>query len=168
MEAGPLTFTTLVGRLGYLNMHCVEIPAAVVSHFGGTFKGRFLVTVNDRVTWQGGLMTYGNGMAYIMFSVKNMKAAGAQAGDTITVRMEKDTSPYGLPMPEELQVLLEQDYEADKRFHALTPGKQRWIITWVSTVKDSQKRIDRSVLIMTNLKSIPPGKETFRLMVGLD
>jgi hypothetical protein len=43
---------------------------------------------------------------------------------------------------------------------------QRYIIHYVASVKSSQLKIDRAFLLLTNLKKLPKGKETFRAMLG--
>ncbi|MGZ4056577.1 MAG: YdeI/OmpD-associated family protein, partial [Bacteroidia bacterium] len=60
-----------------------------------------------------------------------------------------------------------QDEEGMRRFKMLTKGKQRYIIYYVAMVKSSQKRIDRAILLITNLKKTKEGKESFREMLGL-
>jgi uncharacterized protein YdeI (YjbR/CyaY-like superfamily) len=84
------------------------------------------------------------------------------------VVLEKDESKYGMEVPPELAELLAQDPEGAARFEGLTPGKQRYIIQYVSTVKSSQLRIDRAFLLIGNLKRLPVGKESFRAMLGLE
>lgn len=69
-------------------------------------------------------------------------------------------------MPEELEALLEQDLNGARLFEALSAGKQRYIIHYVSGVKSSQKKIDRAIKLINNLKTMP---ETFdmRHLLGL-
>jgi uncharacterized protein YdeI (YjbR/CyaY-like superfamily) len=53
----------------------------------------------------------------------------------IPVRIERDHSEFGHEVPEELQVLLDQDEEGNAFFRALTPGKQRSLIYLVSVIR---------------------------------
>ena len=55
-------------------------------------------------------------------------------------------------MPAEFNEVLKQDREADKYFHALTPGKQRSILYWVGHEKDVDKRIQVSLIFIEHLK----------------
>jgi len=73
-----------------------------------------------------------------------------------------------MPVPEELEELLRQDPEGERRFEMLTPGRQRYIIHYVNQVKSSQLRINRAMLLIGNLKKQPEGKESFRAMLGLE
>jgi len=95
-----------------------------------------------------------------------MKQIGVKDGEKVDVVLEPDESKYGMAVPEELQELFKQDKEGKKRFDLLTPGRQRYIIHYVSSVKNSQKRVDRAILLIENLKKLPKGKENFRDMLG--
>lgn len=75
-----------------------------------------------------------------------------EIGESFEMVMRKDSSKYGMPMPEELDVLLEQDEMGKKAFEALTPGKRRNIIYYVSSAKTEQTRIDRSIYMLERAK----------------
>jgi uncharacterized protein YdeI (YjbR/CyaY-like superfamily) len=120
------------------------------------------------LTFQGGLMALGAGSAYISLNAARMKKLGLKPGDKVRIDLKKDESEFGMTMPDELKELLNQDPEGKRRFDKLTPGKRRYIIHYVNSVKNSQKRIDRAILLITNLKKTTEGKETFRQMLGLD
>lgn len=147
-------------------MHYLEVPQEVVQQLGGTFKARLCCTVNGSLTFQCGLVALGQGLGYISINSKRMKELGVRNGDKVTVSLVRDESNYGMEMPPELAELLQQDEEGRARFRLLTPGRQRYIIQYVSTVKNSQLRIDRAILLIENLKRLPKGKESFREMLG--
>jgi hypothetical protein len=147
-------------------MHYLEVPQKIVKQLGGKFAIRLLCTINDSLTFQCGLVPLGNGDAYISINAKRMKQLSIKFGSKVTVALKKDGSKYGMEVPEELAELLAQDKEGMKRFKLLTQGKQRYIIYYVAMVKSTQLRIDRSILLIENLKKLPVGKESFREMLG--
>jgi hypothetical protein len=149
-------------------MHYLEVPKKIVQQLGGKLNMRLLCTVNHAISFQCGLMALGEGRAYISLSSKRMKKLGVCFGDEVSVSLQADTSVYGMEMPEELSELLSQDEEGNRRFHLLTKGRQRYIIHYVSSVKSTQLRIDRAIMLIENLKRLPPGKESFRAMLGLE
>jgi hypothetical protein len=164
-----ITYKTKIYKLEHLvGMHYLEIPPDIIDKLGGTFKMRLLCTVNNKLTFQGGIMALGNESGYISINQTRLKKLGLKFKDEVTVSLKRDESEYGMDIPEELRELLEQDEEGMRRFKLLPPGKQRYIIHYVSTVKNSQKRIDRAILLITNLKKLKEGKESFRQMLGLD
>lgn len=162
-----IIYKTCISKLTHLvGMHYLEVPPEAVQQLGGKYNARVLCTVNDSLTFQGGIVALGNGCGYISMNTKRLKQLGVQAGTEVEVKLEKDESKYGMDVPGELAELLEQDPEGKARFEGLTPGRQRYIIHYVAGVKNSQFRIDRAILLIENLKRLPIGKESFREMLG--
>ena len=60
--------------------------------------------------------------------------------------------PDGLPMPDELQEVLNQDPEGDRLFHALTAGKQRSLLYLIGKINDIDKRIHQALIVVDHLK----------------
>lgn len=165
----PITYKTKIYKLErLLGMHYLEVPPDIIDQLGGKLKIRLICTVNDKISFQCGLMALGNGSAYISINNARLKKLGLKFKDTATVSLKKDDSEYGMEMPEELKELLKQDEEGQRRFNLLTAGFQRYIIYYVAGVKNTQKRVDRAIMLITNLKKTKEGKETFRQLLGKD
>jgi hypothetical protein len=165
MSAAKVSFATRIGKLDYLmGVHYVEVPAAVVKKLGGLNKQRLFCTINSnsKSKFQCGMMALGEGRGYITLSKKKMKDFSVALGDSIKVILEPDSSEFGMEVPEELIEIFAQDPEAEKRFMNISGGKQRNIIYYVVGVKNSDKRIERALKLLNNLKMCPPGKETAR------
>ena len=162
-----MQFRTHIYRLKRLNnMTYLEIPREVVDELGG-LKNRLICTVNNKLSYQCGLMALGEGRAYIGINATRMKKLGVSFGDEVAVKLEKDSSKYGVAVPEELEELLRQDEEGNRRFQLLSPGMQRYIINHAGSAKSSQLRIDRSITMLENLKRLQQGKEEFRDILGV-
>lgn len=149
-----------------LGVHYLVVNAAVIKKLGGKLAIRLLCRINSNPAFQCGMVALGDGKAYITVNNKRMKEFGLKNGDKIQVELSQDESKYGMDVPDELTELLKQDKEGRKRFDQLSPGKQRYIIFYVGGVKDPQKRIDRAILLITNLKTEPLGKESFARLLG--
>jgi len=160
--ASSVNFKTHIAHLGWLNMSMIEISPAIVKKLGGVSKQRWVCTVNKTVTWQCGLVALGEGKAYINLNKKLLKEMNAMEGDEISVSLKKDESEYGMTMSAELKELLHQDKEGKKRYEALVPGKQRYLIYYVQQVKSKDLRLERAVRVVENLKKLPRGKESFK------
>lgn len=166
-KKSSITFTTFVHRNEKLmNVHYLEVPKNIMEKMEP--KARLLCSVNEHKAFQCGIVSLGQGKGYITVNNKRMKEFGIEFGERVSVKLTPDKSEYGLEMPEELSVLLEQDPEGMERFKKLPAGKQRYIIFYVAQVKSPQLRIDRSVKLITNLKSTKPGKESFRAILGME
>lgn len=116
--------------------------------FDGKYR-RIVCTINDGEAFQCALLPWGD-LFYIIVNQK--KRLGLVAGDIVRVRLVKDESKYGLPMPEEFREVLNQDPEGDRLFHCLTAGKQRSILYQLSKPKDIDVRIHQALLIVDHLK----------------
>ncbi|AMM52509.1 hypothetical protein TH61_16820 [Rufibacter sp. DG15C] len=169
MASSPngISYITSIQRLDHLvNTHYLEVPPKVIQELGGTLKVRLLCTISNKLTFQCGLVALGNGSGYLTLTKKRMQDLGLTHQDQVEVTLEKDYSTYGTPMPEELAEVLLQDPEGAARFHLLKDGMKRYVLKYVAGVKSSQLRIDRALLLVTNLKRLHPGKETFKELVA--
>lgn len=140
-------------------MHYLEVPPKIVKRLGGKFRGRFICSIQNQMSFPFGLMALGGGYGYIMFNKKRMKELRLSVEEKLQIEVAPDNSKYGMPLCEELKEVLRQDKRAKQRFDKISPGKQRNIIHYVSTVKNSDKRIDRAVRLLENLMLQEPGKE---------
>ncbi|MDA9938076.1 YdeI/OmpD-associated family protein [Salibacteraceae bacterium] len=100
---------------------------------------------------------------YIVINKTIRKKLNLQLGDLVDIKLEKEVSEYGMPMPEELDEMLAQEQKARKYFQALTPGKQRTLIYLVSNLKSSDARIRKSLGIVEHLSEYE-GELDFKLL----
>ena len=167
-----ITFTSKIEHLDKLRMSYISVTDEILQEFMEKgdkllYNQRFDVTINDQVSWQGGTVSLGNNTAYITFSKARMKEIDVGLGDTVTVQLVKNRLEYGFDVPEEFEEVLKQDPLANERFQALTKGTRRAVIYLVIQVKSSQKRIEKSIFLLENLKRAPE-KVTMRHILGKD
>jgi hypothetical protein len=160
-----LRFITSIDYLSNLRLHFLIIPSEILTTINkgeekGKFNQRVIVRVNDTIEWQGGIVALKDGDGYISFSGSRMKKLGLERFDEVNVELKLDDSEFGHEFPEELEELFIQDPAVKERFQMMTKGKQRKIIYYILQAKSSDKRLERTVLYMNNLKLIAPGKET--------
>lgn len=118
--------------------------------FEGKSK-RVLCSIKGSEPFACALMPWGD-FFYIMVNKLRRVELGLEVGDNVEVVLEKDESKYGMPMPEELQEVLNQDPDGNKLFHTLTAGKQRSMMYYIGKVKDIDKRIDTALVFIEHLK----------------
>ena len=132
--------------------HFVQVQGKVGEKFEKKDGSRRVVcTINNAETFQCALLPSDGDFVIVVNKSKRDKL-GIVEGDKIAVELKVDTSKYGLPMPEELQEVLNQDPDGDRLFHSLTAGKQRSIIYLVSKVKDVDRRIHTALIVIEHLK----------------
>lgn len=109
-----------------------------------TFKGKELVfhaAIQKR-----------NGDYYMMFGKRYQKELCVFPNDYFQMQFFKDTSKYGVEMPEELDAVLLSDYDAFLIFESLNDGLKRGLIYTIIRYKNVQTRIDKSLILCENLK----------------
>ncbi len=134
-------------------MHSITVPAAVAEPLLAAGNHRVIAVLNATTTLHAALVRRKTGGYYIRLGLPVLKKAGCKKGDSITLSLAADTSNYQFAMPEELAAVLETDPDADRIFHALSPGKQRGLIHLVALVKSTDKKIERALKIAAKLKA---------------
>ncbi|WP_296702693.1 YdeI/OmpD-associated family protein [Algoriphagus sp.] len=138
----------------------VPVPESISKDIVENYNRRVLVKINDQGPWHMALMkakTYW----YILINQEIRKTQSLEVGDLLSISLEKDASEYGHELPEEFQVLMDQDEEGYKYFKSLTPGKQRSLVYIVTKVKNPESRMKKSLAIMHHLR-LAKGKLDFK------
>ena len=150
----PISLTTKLDRFNsnIWHFHFV-VPIKIAKKFIDGNNRRVVCTLNETETFQTALMHLGDGNFFINVNKKLRDKLKINDGDEVHVSLQKDESEYGLPMPEELLELLKMDVEGDQLFHALTIGKQRTMLHFVSVPKNMDLRIRRAICVVEHLKS---------------
>lgn len=147
-----LSLKTALVRSGESGWHFLTFDKRVVTRLGFADRyRRVLCTINASEPYHCALLPSGDEF-YIIVNKKKRDSLGIAAGDKVDVRLERDESKYGLPMPPEIKEVLRQDKQGNKLFHALTPGKQRSMIYWLTRTKDIDRRIHETLIFIEHLK----------------
>jgi hypothetical protein len=132
----------------------VNVPVDIALELKKRKISRLVCTFNSQEKSHSALMSHGDGSYYILLNNARCKKLGLLIGSQVDVIIEADDSPYGMPMPEEMEELMRQDPEANKYFHALSPGKQRNLLYIIGKPKGSDTRLKKAIGICEYLKSV--------------
>jgi len=135
-------------------MHSITIPNGIALPF--IEKGHSRVKVKATfgamtIEFYAALRKY-HGHYTMMFSKNKQKELGLLPNDYFQLQLFEDTSKYGVEVPEEFEAVMLSDYDAFQIFESFTKGKQRGIIYMITRFKDSQKKIDKMLVLCENLK----------------
>lgn len=130
----------------------IKVPAELAVPYIDKDR-RIICQLNDIQPFACALMPDGDGHFFISVNKERRKQLDIAIGDEVTVIIQKDTSKYGMPMPEVMAELLAQDPVADKYFHALTAGKQRSLLHIIAKPKTEATRLKKAVVITEYLKT---------------
>ena len=126
------------------------MPEALAGEIRGQAK-RFVITVNDGVTWHCGLLGTGDGRWFVMVSKEKLKQAQTALGGWVHVDFRVDDSKYGMAVPPDLQEMLDDDSEFLQRFDAMLPGKRRNAIHQIASAKTDATIAKRILKLMNEL-----------------
>jgi hypothetical protein len=162
-----LQFETHIDKLDYLiGVNYLFIPKKQVDALGGLKCGRLVCKVNNKISFQCGLVSLSDGNAYITINKARLKSLNLETGDSVNICLEKDQSEFGFDLCPELQTLFDQAPEIFERFKLLKPGMQRQIIHLIGNAKSSEVRTNRAISMMGKIMNVPEGKETFKAIFG--
>ena len=130
----------------------VMVPTKIALKFIDGKDKRVVCTLNKTETFHAALMHKGGGEFFIMVNKQLRSKLKVKDGDEIHVSLAKDTSEYGLPLPEEFKELLKQDIAGNDIFHTLTAGKQRTLLYIIGKPKSSDLRIRNGIAVLEHLK----------------
>jgi hypothetical protein len=175
MPEKRISFNSLIHYKKELKLHYLEISEDILTLLNGNFeRGKFnqrvWVQINhhSKDKWQGGIVALGDNKGYITLSSARMKKFSVHFGDEVQVFLEKDESEFGIEVAPEFLSVLEVDEEARIRFEALSKGFQRYLLYYTLQVKSSDKRLERALMLLNNLKKSMPGQETFKELLRKD
>ena len=128
------------------------IPQKFANQFIDGTNRRVVVNINKNIQFQAALMPLADGDYFININQQIRKKLKLNDGDDVLIELEKDESEFGLPMPEEFAILLEQDLDGAEEFFKLTPGKQRTLLFMIAKPKSADLRIRNGIGILNHLK----------------
>jgi hypothetical protein len=141
----------------------VKVPEAVAKAFAEGNDRRVVCTLNGSVEFQCAIMPAGEGVFFINLNKQLRDKLKLKEGSRVRVSLCKDESEFGLPMPQELDELLQMDEEGRRLFMALTPGKKRNLLYITGQPKTPDGRLRRAVIVVDHLRKMG-GKINFKLL----
>lgn len=127
----------------------IEVPVGVVAELGSSKRPSVVVTIND-YRYRSTVARMG-GVFMLPVSAEVRAGAGIAAGDELDVRIELDTEPRIVTVPDDLAAALDADAELRRTWDALSYSHQREHVRAVEEAKaaDTRKRrIDRAITMV--------------------
>jgi len=128
----------------------IYIPVDLIPELGSAKSPRVKATYNQKLESHVSVKSKGD-VRFLVINSEIRKKLNLVEGEKVDVKVEPETSEYGMPMPEELALMLVEDETANIHFHNLTRGKQRTLIFLVSKLKNVDARIRKALGIVEHL-----------------
>jgi hypothetical protein len=114
-----------------------------------------LATVNG-FSWRTSVARMG-GEFLVGLSRQVREQAGVEAGDTVAVKLELDTAPREVDVPEALETALAKDQKARAAFEALAYTHRKEYARWVTEAKREetrQRRVNQALEMLRDGKKL--------------
>jgi len=142
------TYQTLV--IGSGNHASLEIPDKNLAEIGGNRRAPLKITING-YTYQS-TATGVDGKCMVVFPLRDREAAGAAAGDMVTVTLELDDGYRHVDVPEALAEALSAN-DLSETFHNLSYSKRKEFARQVAEAKADDTRARRVEKVISALAS---------------
>lgn len=129
------------GKGGWTFIELPEIKPDRKRYFGWVKVSGF---IDDYELQNYPLQSMGNGNLFLPVKAEIRKQINKQAGDMVRVVLFSDID-IDTNITEELKACLEEVPEANEKFNALSTGKQKAYIDWISTAKDDETKVQRII-----------------------
>jgi hypothetical protein len=139
-----------VGAWTYLT---VPFDAAAV--FGAKGQIKIKGTLNG-ARFRGLLMPHGDGRHFLVVNKALRDKAQAEAGSTVQVGLELDTSPRRVNVPRDIKQALAANPAAAAAFNGLAPSHQQEYVDHIAEAKKDETRRRRIVAAITRLSAAKP------------
>ncbi len=133
--------------------HHLPVPTEIAEQFIEEDNRRVICTLMGDYKMNSALMA-SKEYWFILLNKGIRNKYGLNTGDAVKVHLEKDHSEYGMEMPEEMMVVMDQDEIGTQYFKALTMGKQRSLLYIINKVKNPDSRINKALAIMDHLNEV--------------
>lgn len=129
----------------------IIVPPEIIESIGQKGRLRVKGTIND-YPFDLAIQFLKSGERYLMVSAALRRACKISEGMQIDVKF-KLSNPDEVDLPEELMAVLAQDDDANKIWETFTPGRRRSLAHYVTTSKNIDIRIKRSLELTAKMKS---------------
>lgn len=151
---GGIQFAAILERSSNKLWGChFRVPNRIARRLREGNSRRVVCTLNGLVEYQCAMLPHGDGQFVITVNRSLRDTLDLEFDMEVQVRLRRDNSAYGLPLPDELREIFRQDAEGNAIFHALTVGRQRTLLYIIGSVKSPEKRVARAIAVVKHLKA---------------
>src|SRR5690606_16733023 len=114
------------------------VPDAMVEALGGGRKPKVVARLGDYVMRSS--VAFMGGQFWLGISAAHREGSGLKAGDRVTIRLELDTAPREVEVPEDFAAALAAHKQAGERFAALSYSHRRRHVLAIEEARTAETR----------------------------
>jgi Bacteriocin-protection, YdeI or OmpD-Associated len=134
------------------NMHYIALDTKLVDALTVNNNKRALCIINKIIELHCALLRTKENVHYVIISNAICKQLKLKSGSIINCDFSIDELEHQFSMPETLHEVLAADTDAKNIFDNLTDGNKRSLMHLVALVKNTNKQIERALLVAEKLK----------------
>ncbi len=146
IDPGPIEFEAEV--LGEEGGAWVDVPLDLKKTYGKGNLVPIVATFNGTARYQGVLAKMGGPAPMLLVRSDVRDELGVQVGDRVHVRIELDSAPRVVTLPEDVAGLVEENSAAKTTWEELAPSQRRAYAGWIEEAKrpeTRQRRVEETV-----------------------
>jgi hypothetical protein len=137
-DPGPIEFEAEVQGEG--GGTWVDVPVDLKATYGKGNLVPIVATFNGTVRYQGQLAMMGGQSPMLLVRSDVREELGVEKGDRVRVRIELDSAPRVVSLPDDVAALVEANPAANETWETLAPGQRREYVRWIEEAKRPETR----------------------------
>ena len=135
-----------------MRYHFMPIPDDIARSLMESGTRRVILSVNG-VEENRAIHTSSETPFFFVIGLPILRRMGIKLGDMVLAKVYSDPEPDKIDVPQELHEAFSIDEGASVRFKNMTPGMQRSIVSYVTSVKRPDSRVKRAMDIAYKMSS---------------
>ena len=138
-QAETQQFEVILEKHPELDASYITFPFSVSEMYGTKGQVKVKATING-IEFRGSLAPMGTGSHVLGIRKELRNKMGISFGEMVTVKLESDLEPRTVTIPEDLEVLLNQEPELKKRFQKMAYTHQKEYVQHLEEAKKPETR----------------------------
>jgi hypothetical protein len=152
MSREKITFKTTIIQHEGINAGYIEFPFNVSEVFGIRGMVKIKALFDGKVEYRGIMSNMGTGCHILILTQEVRRKLEKTFGDSVSVELEQDLKVREVLIPEDVQVLLNENPEEKAFFEKLSYTHRKEYVNWINSAKRKETRVKRIILFIEKLQ----------------
>lgn len=150
--SSKITFSAPIIQVEGMNAAYVEFPFNVEELFGTRGQVKVKAMFDKQVEYRGSLANMGRNCHTLGLTQEIRSKLGKTFGNLVEVELERDMEVREVIIPDDVQVLLNENPEGKAYFEKLSYTHRKEYINWITSAKKEETRVNRLVAFIEKLR----------------
>jgi hypothetical protein len=150
--SSKITFSAPIIQVEGMNAAYVEFPFNVEELFGTRGQVKVKALFDKQVEYRGSLANMGRNCHTLGLTQEIRSKLGKTFGNLVEVELERDMEVREVIIPDDVQVLFNENPEENAYFEKLSYTHRKEYINWITSAKKEETRVNRLVAFIEKLR----------------